>query len=44
MSSDEVSTSKVFVSGGVMGTRSPAFIDPDVPVETGLEVYSDYAL
>jgi hypothetical protein len=41
MSSDEVSTSK---ADNAVGTRSPAFIDPSVPVETGLEVYSDYAL
>lgn len=27
-----------------VGGHSPAFVDPSVPIETGLEVYTDYAL
>jgi hypothetical protein len=38
MSASEVSDKSVGVG------HTPAYVDPSVPVETGLEVYSDYAL
>jgi hypothetical protein len=39
MSATEVSSDKSVGAG-----HTPAYVDPSVPVETGLEVYSDYGL